>query len=106
MQSNPPAVPQAKSFFQGVSQSLRPFAWIERRILLAVQPEDSIAFLDDDIGDVFTIPALVQNRKELDLTDADALEDDAYPSLSDITLESVPAVRIGKENLEDGANTC
>lgn len=34
-----------------------------------------------------------QNRKELDLTDADALEDDAYPSLSDITLESVPAVR-------------
>ncbi|KAJ5310498.1 uncharacterized protein N7443_002959 [Penicillium atrosanguineum] len=34
-----------------------------------------------------------QNRKELDLTDADALEDDAYPSLADITLESVPAVR-------------
>ncbi|KAI2715400.1 hypothetical protein CBS147332_5054 [Penicillium roqueforti] len=34
-----------------------------------------------------------RNRKELDLTDADALEDDAYPSLSDITLESVPAVR-------------
>ncbi|CAI7570858.1 unnamed protein product [Penicillium glandicola] len=34
-----------------------------------------------------------QNRKELDLTDADALEDDAYPSLSDITLDSVPAVR-------------
>lgn len=34
-----------------------------------------------------------QNRKELDLTDADALEDDTYPSLSDITLESVPAVR-------------
>ncbi|KAJ5170659.1 uncharacterized protein N7500_003442 [Penicillium coprophilum] len=34
-----------------------------------------------------------QNRKELDLTDVDALEDDAYPSLSDITLESVPAVR-------------
>lgn len=34
-----------------------------------------------------------QNRKELDLTDADMLEDDAYPSLADITLESVPAVR-------------
>ncbi|KAJ6151615.1 hypothetical protein N7470_007212 [Penicillium chermesinum] len=34
-----------------------------------------------------------QNRKELDLTDADSLEDDAYPSLADITLESVPAVR-------------
>ncbi|KAJ5084299.1 hypothetical protein NUU61_008878 [Penicillium alfredii] len=34
-----------------------------------------------------------QNRKELDLADADTLEDDAYPSLSDITLESVPAVR-------------
>lgn len=34
-----------------------------------------------------------QNRKELDLADADTLEDDPYPSLSDITLESVPAVR-------------
>ncbi|KAJ5777105.1 hypothetical protein N7520_000351 [Penicillium odoratum] len=34
-----------------------------------------------------------QNRKELDLTDADTFEDDAYPSLADITLESVPAVR-------------
>ncbi|KAJ5815286.1 hypothetical protein N7474_007063 [Penicillium riverlandense] len=34
-----------------------------------------------------------QNRKELDLADADALEDDTYPGLSDITLESVPAVR-------------
>ncbi|CAI7601195.1 unnamed protein product [Penicillium crustosum] len=34
-----------------------------------------------------------QNKKELDLTDADAVEEDAYPSLSDITLESVPAVR-------------
>ncbi|EPS29104.1 hypothetical protein PDE_04053 [Penicillium oxalicum 114-2] len=34
-----------------------------------------------------------QNRKELDLTDADTLEDDAYPSLADITLDSVPAVR-------------
>ena len=34
-----------------------------------------------------------QNRKELDLTEADAIEDDAYPSLADITLDSVPAVR-------------
>ncbi|KAL2811164.1 DDHD domain-containing protein [Aspergillus granulosus] len=34
-----------------------------------------------------------QNRRELDLADPDALEDDTYPSLSDITLESVPAVR-------------
>ncbi|KAG0156544.1 hypothetical protein PDIDSM_3725 [Penicillium digitatum] len=41
----------------------------------------------------FPYRAVRQNRKELDLTDADALEDDAYPSLSDITLESVPAVR-------------
>ncbi|KAJ6015050.1 hypothetical protein N7540_009641 [Penicillium herquei] len=34
-----------------------------------------------------------QNRKELDLADADSVEDDAYPSLQDITLDSVPAVR-------------
>lgn len=34
-----------------------------------------------------------QNRKELDLTEIDTVEDDAYPSLADITLESVPAVR-------------
>ncbi|KAL5332572.1 DDHD domain-containing protein [Aspergillus crustosus] len=34
-----------------------------------------------------------QNRKELDLADAESLEDDTYPTLSDITLESVPAVR-------------
>ncbi|KAL4997782.1 DDHD domain-containing protein [Aspergillus recurvatus] len=34
-----------------------------------------------------------QNRTELDLTDMDMLEDDVYPTLSDITLESVPAVR-------------
>ncbi|KAI9927336.1 hypothetical protein MW887_002948 [Aspergillus wentii] len=34
-----------------------------------------------------------QNRKELDLADADILEDDMYPGLADITLESVPAVR-------------
>ncbi|OJJ58404.1 hypothetical protein ASPSYDRAFT_57712 [Aspergillus sydowii CBS 593.65] len=34
-----------------------------------------------------------QTRSELDLADADTLEDDVYPALSDITLESVPAVR-------------
>ncbi|KAL4986855.1 DDHD domain-containing protein [Aspergillus falconensis] len=34
-----------------------------------------------------------QNRTELDLADTDMLEDDVYPTLSDITLESVPAVR-------------
>lgn len=34
-----------------------------------------------------------ENRKELDLADADASEDDIYPSLNDITLDSVPAVR-------------
>lgn len=33
-----------------------------------------------------------QNRRELDLADA-GLEDDTYPGLSDITLDSVPAVR-------------
>ncbi|KAI9035020.1 phosphatidic acid-preferring phospholipase A1 [Aspergillus affinis] len=33
------------------------------------------------------------NRKELDLADADSSEDDSFPSLADITLESVPAVR-------------
>lgn len=34
-----------------------------------------------------------QNRKELDLTDADVLDSDLYPSLADITLDSVPSVR-------------
>lgn len=34
-----------------------------------------------------------QNRKELDLADATSPEDDIYPSLNDITLDSVPAVR-------------
>ena len=34
-----------------------------------------------------------QNRKELDLTDAEILESDLYPSLADITLDSVPSVR-------------
>ncbi|PLB47011.1 phosphatidic acid-preferring phospholipase A1 [Aspergillus steynii IBT 23096] len=32
-------------------------------------------------------------RKELDLADADSSDDDLFPSLADITLESVPAVR-------------
>ncbi|KAL2783020.1 DDHD domain-containing protein [Aspergillus keveii] len=41
----------------------------------------------------FPYKRLGQTRKELDLADADALEDDMYPALSDITLESVPAVR-------------
>jgi hypothetical protein len=41
----------------------------------------------------FPYKRLGQTRKELDLADADALEDDIYPALSDITLESVPAVR-------------
>lgn len=34
-----------------------------------------------------------QNRKELDLADADSSDEDLFPSLADITLESVPAVR-------------
>ncbi|KAL3473652.1 DDHD domain-containing protein [Aspergillus californicus] len=34
-----------------------------------------------------------QTRNELDLADADILEEDLYPTLADITLESVPAVR-------------
>lgn len=34
-----------------------------------------------------------QNRKELDLADAIGPEDDIYPGLNDITLDSVPAVR-------------
>ncbi|KAI9373132.1 DDHD domain-containing protein [Aspergillus egyptiacus] len=33
------------------------------------------------------------SRKELDLADADTIEDDLYPTLADITLQSVPAVR-------------
>lgn len=43
----------------------------------------------------FPKQGLRQNRKELDLADADKLaaEDDLYPSLADITLEGVPAVR-------------
>ncbi|GIJ88427.1 S23-interacting protein [Aspergillus pseudoviridinutans] len=34
-----------------------------------------------------------QNRKELDLADADCHDDSSYPGLNDITLDSVPAVR-------------
>ncbi|GIJ98939.1 S23-interacting protein [Aspergillus viridinutans] len=34
-----------------------------------------------------------QNRKELDLADADSHDDSSYPGLNDITLDSVPAVR-------------
>ncbi|PKX98574.1 DDHD family phospholipase [Aspergillus novofumigatus IBT 16806] len=34
-----------------------------------------------------------QNRKELDLADADFHDDSSYPGLNDITLDSVPAVR-------------
>lgn len=43
----------------------------------------------------FPKQGLKQNRKELDLADADkpAAEDELYPSLEDITLEGVPAVR-------------
>ncbi|KAL4889126.1 DDHD domain-containing protein [Aspergillus ambiguus] len=40
----------------------------------------------------FPYQGVRQNRKELDLTDA-GLEDDLYPGLADITLDSVPAVR-------------
>ncbi|KAK2762779.1 hypothetical protein FQN54_000953 [Arachnomyces sp. PD_36] len=43
----------------------------------------------------FPKQGLKQNRKELDLADADKLsaEDELYPTLADITLEGVPAVR-------------
>ncbi|MCJ1477893.1 hypothetical protein MMC13_006566 [Lambiella insularis] len=42
----------------------------------------------------FPKQSLKQNRKEQDLTDADVYGDeDDYPSLSDITVEGVPAVR-------------
>ncbi|PGH04758.1 hypothetical protein AJ79_06979 [Helicocarpus griseus UAMH5409] len=43
----------------------------------------------------FPKQGLKQHRKELDVADADkmAAEDEHYPSLSDITLEGVPAVR-------------
>lgn len=41
----------------------------------------------------FPKQSLKQNRKEFDLGDADAGFDDEYPSLQDITVEGVPAVR-------------
>jgi len=41
----------------------------------------------------FPKQSLKQNRKEFDLGDADAGLDDEYPSLQDITVDSVPAVR-------------
>lgn len=43
----------------------------------------------------FPMQKIRQSRRELDLADADnlAAEDDQYPSLADITLEGVPAVR-------------
>ena len=42
----------------------------------------------------FPKQSLRQNRKEQDLTDADAFADDIdYPSLDDITVEGIPAVR-------------
>lgn len=43
----------------------------------------------------FPKQGLKQNRRELDLADADTIkeEDEHYPSLADITLEGVPAVR-------------
>ncbi|KIV93091.1 hypothetical protein PV10_04335 [Exophiala mesophila] len=41
----------------------------------------------------FPKQSLKQNRKEFDLGDADADFDDDYPSLQDITVEGVPAVR-------------
>ena len=37
--------------------------------------------------------SLKHNRKEYDLGDASAEEDDKYPSLQDITVEGVPALR-------------
>ncbi|KAL5364568.1 DDHD domain-containing protein [Aspergillus floccosus] len=40
----------------------------------------------------FPYQGVRQNRKELDLADA-GFEDDSYPGLADITLDSVPAVR-------------
>ncbi|EXJ93178.1 hypothetical protein A1O3_01735 [Capronia epimyces CBS 606.96] len=41
----------------------------------------------------FPRQSLKQNRKEFDLGDADSGLDDDYPSLQDITVEGVPAVR-------------
>lgn len=41
----------------------------------------------------FPRQSLRENRKELDVSEADGIEEDQYPSLSDITLEGVPSVR-------------
>ncbi|KAB8232358.1 DDHD domain-containing protein [Aspergillus alliaceus] len=41
----------------------------------------------------FPYRGMRHNRKELDIADADNFEDDLYPGLADITLDSVPAVR-------------
>ncbi|OAP61962.1 hypothetical protein AYL99_04165 [Fonsecaea erecta] len=41
----------------------------------------------------FPKQSLKQNRKEYDIGDADAIFDDDYPSLQDITVDGVPAVR-------------
>lgn len=41
----------------------------------------------------FPKQSLKQNRKEFDLGDADETNDDEYPSLQDITVDGVPAVR-------------
>lgn len=41
----------------------------------------------------FPKQSLKQNRKEFDISDADAGFDDEYPSLQDITVDGVPAVR-------------
>ena len=41
----------------------------------------------------FPKQSLRQNRTEFDLGDADAIDEDDYPSLSDITVDGVPSVR-------------
>lgn len=41
----------------------------------------------------FPKQSLRQNKKELDLGDAEAIDEDDYPSLADITVDGVPAVR-------------
>ncbi|KKY24568.1 putative ddhd domain-containing protein [Phaeomoniella chlamydospora] len=41
----------------------------------------------------FPKQSLRDNRNELDLADVDAIDEDEYPSLADITVDGVPAVR-------------
>ena len=41
----------------------------------------------------FPRQSVKQNRKEFDLGDADGMDEDDYPSLADITVDGVPAVR-------------